>query len=279
MKKGLLIGLIVLALIILFVVITRASSGPMATLLINKGTVQVDKGLGWTDATNGMIMKEGYKVQTLAGSRATVVFMESTVIRLNENTEITLKNINKTSVSLIQQIGQTWTKMLKMSGISDYEIETPDAVATVRGTAFAVTVQNGTSEIGVSEGVVKTDSYKIENGVHQIVASLDVGANRSLEVSSDNLGTLETKPLQMDSWIEENNQADQDYLKLLKQQLLQKYSTRISIARTLVQISDEDMNNFVNDFVEGRLSIKEKLANGDIPSIISPLIPEELKRY
>jgi len=270
MKKGILILLIIVGLLILFLVVSNvmASMAPIARLIVNQGTVQVDKGMGFMEAKSGMAMKEGYAVKTLAGSKATIIFLESSVLRLNENTEIKIQRVNSTSVSVSQKAGDTWTKLLKVSGISDYEIETPNAVASVRGTAFSVSVGNGT-EIGVLEGTVQTTAGS---------ATINVTANYSVFISDNESELLEAVLLIRNQWINDNDFADKEFIKAVKARLKSKYSLQIMAAKIAMKANDDDVNKQIDDFVEGRLSIKKSIEEGKIPGALLPLIPKELSR-
>lgn len=267
MKKGILILIISVALIlaVLGLLFVRAGS-PEAKLIITKGIVQVDSGKGYVNAQSGMILKQGYSVKTLESSSANILIYESSIMRMNENTEIKIDFMNTSSMSFQQKTGQTWTKLLKMSGISDYSIETPDAVATVRGTAFAVTIGNSTI-IDVLLGLVNADSGN---------SSIDVNANSSASASN---GSIEVNPLTRTDWINENDLSDQAFITELKSRLKSKYSTQIALAKLATQVTDEDIDKLADDYIGGRLSIKAELEKGNVPGAVIPLIPEELKRY
>ena len=144
-KKTLMLVLLsILGIIAIFFTVSfiMARLSPIATLIVNKGSAEVLIKDYWTKAKSGMSLKEGNSIKTADDSMATILFLDSSVMRLDENTEIRITNINKSSVSIAQNIGRTWNRLLKISGIKDYEIETPNALATVRGTAFSVTVDN-----------------------------------------------------------------------------------------------------------------------------------------
>jgi hypothetical protein len=281
MKKGkkiLFIFSLIFGVIILLILFSAIASAlkPIAVLTIGKGTVQVDSGNGWSDAKDGMALKEGYSVKTLADSRAIILFRESSVMRMDENTEITISNLNSSSVSIYQKIGQTWNRLLKLSGISNYEVKTPEAVASVRGTVFSISSKNET-DVDVLEGIVKINSYKMKDNRQEILASLDL-ENASLSIFEDKLDKLEKKILTKTEWINENDAADKEHLKLVKAKLLKKYSFQIKLAKIAAGIKDEDIEKYADDIVEGRLSIKKSIEDGNIPKILLPFIPAELKR-
>ncbi len=153
MGKGKIIALSVLALIIMVAGIVAYpvffSKTITAQLYIDEGEVQVDTGNGWQQATDEMELTVKDKVRTLAG-KATLILMEASVIRLGENTEISLDQLSKKAISLKQSAGETWNKVERLAGLESYKIETPTTVATVRGTGFLL----GINSLKVGEGTV-----------------------------------------------------------------------------------------------------------------------------
>jgi len=271
-----LVGIIVICVAYSFI---KAQLTPIATLSINSGTAQVKSAFGeWKTATSGMALKEGMSIKTLSGSKAIVVLRDSSVTRLDENTEITLNNLNKTDVSIIQVAGQTWTRLLKFSGISDYEIETSDALATVRGTAFAVSIGNGT-HIGVLEGRVHTATYRLENNIRKIISSIDVGENNSVDVDPNNLEDLKAIALLRTKWIDENDGADKIYIIELRDRMIKRYSIQLNIVKSRYKWTDEQIRDYVVDYMKGKISIRQAITEGNVPDALLTLIPEELKRY
>jgi len=278
--RWILLGILgVLILYIAFSIIS-AKLAPIATLIINQGSAEVKYANSneWITAKSGMAVKEGMTIRTLAASKAIMILRDSSVTRLDENTEININNLDKSSVSIVQAAGQTWTRLLKLSGIDNYEIETPDAIATVRGTAFAVSVKNGT-KIGVVEGKVRASSYKIENNIRKTIASLDLDENNSLNVDPENLDKLEAIALLRDKWINDNTVQDEEHIINLRDKLIKKYSFLINIIKSQNKFTDEQVREFVTDYIKGKRSIKKMIEEGNIPKALLILVPEELKRY
>ena len=231
-------------------------AGPLATLVIDSGNVQYKSAGDWQDASSGMSLKQDYSVKTLENSAAKIIFSNS-VMRLDANTEIALSNLDASSVSIAQIAGKTWSKVLKISGISDYEVSTPDAIATVRGTAFDIEVGNGT-KIGVAEGNVTAQV----NGtnVQEII-----GANMQATINSGDSQINEVELL-LDAWINSNIEKDTQYREELKAKLKSKYSFLLNIAKSQNDISDDEVNKLIDEWLDGKISIKKAIADGSIPS-------------
>ena len=114
-----------------------------AQLIIESGTVQVKHaGESWISAENGMILYQSDSVKTGDNASASLILFESSIIRLDSNTEVTLREIiqqeGETSVKIEQDLGRTWNTVRNISGIDNYEVQTPTTIASVRGTSFGV---------------------------------------------------------------------------------------------------------------------------------------------
>ena len=119
------------------------AAGPLAVLSIDSGEVMYKSSGDWKKASSGMKLDQDYAVKTLDLAKAKIIFSDS-VLRLDSNTEVSLDELTAEKVSLSQNIGRTWTRLLKISGIKEYSITTPDAVATVRGKGFSLDASEDT---------------------------------------------------------------------------------------------------------------------------------------
>ncbi|MBW3012630.1 FecR domain-containing protein [Candidatus Woesearchaeota archaeon] len=151
-KTKLIISIVIVLIVIgaafFFFVPEKAAA---AILYVEEGTVEINTGSGWNPASDEMKLKENAEVRTAEG-RATVVLYDSEIIRLEPNTHIKLKDLNKENIVVGQESGATWNKVMKMTGTTGYDVETPNTVATVRGTEFGVLVAEELSEVFVEEG-------------------------------------------------------------------------------------------------------------------------------
>ncbi len=106
----------------------------------------------WTAAKPKQPLYNGNQVRTGIGNRAVIVYMSSgTRVLVNENTELEIQV--QTPPGKFQKPASERTKLLigevystirekKPEGYS-YEVETPSSVASVRGTEFNATYENG----------------------------------------------------------------------------------------------------------------------------------------
>jgi len=133
------------------------------TLSIINGTVEIqapavgDKLQG----TDGMTLNVGTRVKTALDSTALLTFFDGSTLIVEPGTEIEIQQLqssDKKSVTIVlkQWMGRTWSHVVKMLDKgSRYEIETPSAVALVRGTRFLVDVnEEGKTREQTTEGLV-----------------------------------------------------------------------------------------------------------------------------
>ena len=278
MGKGLKIFLGIIGILIVFVGIggflfysNFYVLGPLAVLSIDEGSAQYKLDGDWKNAKSGMELEEGHSVKTLESSKAKIIFSDS-VMRLDANTEISLDKLNTETVSLSQKVGKTWSRLLKISGISSYEIKTPDAIATVRGTGFSIEVKEGEStEVKVADGEVEVKTNKDKTSVEE---------NKQIIVKKDDEGLEgKKKNLEKDEWINENLAEDEKHIKEVKARLKAKYGKLFEKMAEQQGLSAEDQGKLFDDWMDGEYSVKEAIADGTIPAEIAKIIPPELRRY
>ena len=137
-------------LTLVFVVFQPSSARASTTFLtILSGidiTVRIANEDSFRSAIDGESLGNGDTVQTGIDSRAVITSLDGSTIELEPETQITLTRIEVTSdnrsISLSQAFGTTWHNVLSvLSGTTEYEVETPAAVAAVRDTLFKVSVE------------------------------------------------------------------------------------------------------------------------------------------
>jgi hypothetical protein len=145
--------------------IGTVSNNPSASTImsVKNGPVFVQKNGSstWLDGKAGMELQTGDCVKTDPNGSATIVFFEGSVLELQGETEISLTGLTgnqntSTTVKVRQEIGTTISRVKKLvDTASSYEIETPAAIAGVRGTVFKVVVlADGTTTVSNEEGSV-----------------------------------------------------------------------------------------------------------------------------
>ncbi|MFH1169298.1 MAG: FecR domain-containing protein [Chloroflexota bacterium] len=120
----------------------------------------------WQDASDGMTLNAGSRIRTAPDAQAVLTFFNGTTITLEPGTDLVVETIefsteSKSSVLVFKQwIGKTWSRVEKLADPgSRYEIQTPSAIALVRGTLFATDVdESGATTIETREGLVSVSS-------------------------------------------------------------------------------------------------------------------------
>jgi hypothetical protein len=118
-----------------------------------EGDVQVLKAgqSEWSQAQLQMVLNPGDSLKTGVDSLAVVTFFEGTTIELKPGTQIqiselvqALKKGDSTTIRLRQEMGETLNTITKLADTaSRYEVETPVALAGVRGSQMIVKVAAG----------------------------------------------------------------------------------------------------------------------------------------
>jgi hypothetical protein len=136
------------------------------------GHVEVQRGGhgDFTPLAAGDMIKTSDVVRSGAGSTAEFKWADGTRWKIMPQTEITVKKsvhnaIKKADDSQLKlTAGKVFIRIVKaLKPASQFQVETPTAVAAVRGTIFSVAYENGKSEVAVFKGRVAVSS-KGENG-------------------------------------------------------------------------------------------------------------------
>jgi hypothetical protein len=156
-----------------------------AVLTVISGDVQTRFGSsGFASATDGAVLYVGSTVRTSAGARAVITLFEGSTIELEPASDITIEEAttrsSSTFVQLAQSVGRSWHVVTHLTTAdSRYEVRTPAATASVRGTAFEVAVDDG---LGGSATTVTTTEGR--------VAIADTAASSEVLVTADKTTTV-----------------------------------------------------------------------------------------
>lgn len=234
--------------------VITTSDEAKAQLVVETGTVEVKTSGGeWSEAVNGTFLYQLDSVKTGDNSSALVILFESSIIRLDSNTEIMLQELiqeeGETSVKISQEEGRTWNTVLKMSGIDDYEVQTPTTVASVRGTTFDINVQqNGTTIVSVIKGMVNVTTT--DEGTEYTV---ELSENWSITVEFDSVG--QPQPFEIDDWIQNNLLKDDTFKEQLKDKLYSIITPYIPQLKSDIGMTDEEIEILIDGFIRGDFTI------------------------
>ena len=240
--------------IVLFVVLSPEVV--KAQLIIESGDVQVKhEGGSWSSAENGMLLYQSDIVKTGDNTTSSIILFESSIIRLDSNTEVMLKEIiqeaGKTSVTIQQDAGRTWNTVLKVSGIDDYEVQTPTTVASVRGTSFDVYIQLDNITVGVGRGVVFISKIINDN----VLDTIELKMNEAVSIYGDIDQILKTKAFLKDGWVLRNQEEDEGFKSDVKTELYKRIDPYIDDIKERWDVTDEEFDVLVTGYVNGNFDL------------------------
>jgi hypothetical protein len=156
-----------------------------ASLSVDAAQVELRSGADgdWAAVTGTQIVHSADAVRTDATGQATLTFFTGTQAEIAPGSELEVSSYEPTEgggavITLKQLSGQTLHRVeLVADSGSRYELDTPVAHVTVRGTEFGITVaEDGGTQVTVTKGTVH-----VEAGGQQI----DVTPGQALDVSAD----------------------------------------------------------------------------------------------
>jgi len=134
--------------------IARLTNIKGKVFLIRQGKTQVP--------TNNLALYPNDTIKTLKNSSCEIFFTDLAITLLEENTQLTLKAISKTQnnkqANYFLNIGKVFSSVSKLKKNDSFNIQTPSAIAGIRGTEFLVNAENKSSEVAVYEGEVEVIS-------------------------------------------------------------------------------------------------------------------------
>ncbi|MHB9024470.1 MAG: FecR family protein [Armatimonadota bacterium] len=129
-------------------------------------------------AKQGQNVLNGQKISTLKRSRAEIKFLDGSIIRINERTDLLLRDVTAMKRIRLDR-GAVWVQVAKDSNTT---VETPTATATAKGTIFIVMVlANGATRVIVFDSAVEVTSEG---------ETTTVQAGQSLDTTGGGLGSL-----------------------------------------------------------------------------------------
>lgn len=151
-----------------------------------------------TKLHQGDLLNESDIILTKAGGAVDIGLTDSSVIRVKEKSKLILKELRDNNGSQIRMnlaAGRLLNVVEKEKKGSNYYVETPSAVAAVRGTSFEVNATENESMVFVAEGSVEVTSLNASKKVFILDASKLVTVNKDGEVESIDLSKLNsTRP-------------------------------------------------------------------------------------
>lgn len=143
----------------------------------------------WENMLSGSKVKLGDSVKTLKGGRGLVTFYDGTVMRMDENTQVTLLDISKKNdyqeILIYLNEGKIWVNKPKQNVIrkTDFVINTNYASYSITGTIFDLEKSLSDEFLRVIKGQVQADIIETVDGKTRTIESLPVGIGQQTSLN------------------------------------------------------------------------------------------------
>ncbi|MBD3270799.1 hypothetical protein GF376_04700 [Candidatus Peregrinibacteria bacterium] len=142
----------------------------------------------WENTYNGVKFKLGDSVKTLSNGKGVISFYDGTLVRLDENTEVTLVDIAKNGedqqILLSLERGNIWINKPKQKVIrkTDFVINTEYANYSITGTVFAISKNDQRETLRVLKGEVEVDILEEDEGTIRSIDTITVGIGQQVDL-------------------------------------------------------------------------------------------------
>jgi hypothetical protein len=147
------------------IIIIMSALGASPTTVSVTGRVEIQSGAEASPLVRFAPVPEGSTVITHEQSFAAIRFQDGSLLRMGEKTRVTLGKIEqhepaaKRKTTLKLTVGRVWARVMDLFGKeSRFDLETSNAVAGVRGTAFFAETGPGGDNFTVDFGAINLQS-------------------------------------------------------------------------------------------------------------------------
>lgn len=211
----------------------------------------------------GDILEEERMVDTSTGALANIYFGDGSVLKIDSETRVELrssqfeKTSGKLKVKIWLTIGRIYSQIKSLATLdSEWQVETPNTIAAVRGTAFGVEFAKGKSTVVATENMVE-------------VAAKDPATNQIIEESKTILKEKEFVT------VDEKNILK---IKTEKKPLKVEKTSEEILNRTWIKRALEETKKTIKEIkVEENKKVEEILKAEEPQKKIETIIPKELK--
>jgi len=150
-----------------------------------------------------------------------------------------------------------WGKLVNLLGVNDYQVELPNAVASVRGTSFGIDLTE--DRLVVLEGQVNL-LYNQLKPEEALIINKDEETGKEAGMKEEGKlierEQLKVKPLERDGFVEEGFLMREKGLTTVKERIKVKYDRVIKVAKNEYQLTDEDIDQGIDDYLRGNLDLR-----------------------
>ncbi|PIU61793.1 MAG: hypothetical protein COS85_20300 [Armatimonadetes bacterium CG07_land_8_20_14_0_80_59_28] len=175
-----------------------------AVIIQSSGKVMV-RNVGsdlWNQARGRVVLKEGDDIYTDPNSAALLKLSDESVVKLASNTHLRLDQIDQSRTGhpmsrLLLRAGRVYAKVeAALGAFNKFEVETPTAVAAVRGTMWSVSSTETKDYVSVHEGVVDVASAGSQ-------VSVGAGSETSVPRNAPPVQPREMSEAERSAWLRE----------------------------------------------------------------------------
>jgi hypothetical protein len=176
--------------------------------VVKAGVFMTADGASSTALNSGDELNEGVLVETDTTGLANIVFPDGSVARLDSNTSVIIsagsynEDTKTLSVRLKLAAGNLWSKIMTLATPESFwEVQTSNAVAAVRGTAFGVSFAKNITTIIGSEHQVTVRA--INPDTRAVIAAQDaiVDEGKYVVITAVNIEALIKKTARLADWV------------------------------------------------------------------------------
>ncbi len=172
MSKKIILTILLVCLPFWFGTSANPETEPHVKIMEMEGSVRLQRNIPWWQFWNFSsldqddVLMEGDRVQTLGRSTLFLEFPGGSLVWVEPNSLFEIREVGEEKNSLYMSRGSLGARIIRIiEGVITFEVETPSAVAAVRGTEFFLVVERGKTTLSVSQGQV----VLIAQGVEVIV--------------------------------------------------------------------------------------------------------------
>ena len=206
------VGIVVMLAITGFFFWVQKTSAEIGNIQVYEGNAEIIGDDKTSDAKTGQTVKIKDTIRVSGGSKVAIALKDSSVIRLDENTEVEIGQLSYQGQKIKDATfkltaGRLWSRVAPLEQNGDFEVETPTVVASVRGTSF------NTTSIQKITGVY-VYKKKVDVRLKKINETQTVPESLVLRMRNENIGEDFKKgpqipdPKYFDDWIKFNQEED-----------------------------------------------------------------------
>lgn len=156
-------ALLLVALSAFFLIPREDPAGPdsPAIVLFKKGDVALNRQDQALQLTPGFQLLRNDRITVMTGARLDLRMPDGSLMQIQGEAEIRLLSLNR-RIALEQKKGSTYHSVVPSTNRQEYSIQTPTAIASVRGTRFAVENGETGTVVRVTEGSVEATDIRTD---------------------------------------------------------------------------------------------------------------------